>query len=122
MLPGPGLGNDALLAHALSQKSLPEGVVDLVRAGVEQVLALQVDLRAAAMLGQPLGEVEIGRTSGKLTQVKVELFLKFRILAGRPISLSQLEERRHQRLGHIHPTIRTEMAPFIREAERIDFK
>ena len=58
VLAGAGLGDDALLAHALREQPLAEAVVDLVRAGVEQVFALEVDLRAAEVLGEALGEVE----------------------------------------------------------------
>ena len=47
VLAGAGLGDDALLAHALGEQALAEAVVDLVRAGVEQVFALEIDLRAA---------------------------------------------------------------------------
>ncbi len=38
------LGDDAPLAHALRQQALPQRVVDLVRAGMRQVFALEVDL------------------------------------------------------------------------------
>jgi hypothetical protein len=44
MLSGARLGDDALLAHALAQQHLAQRVVDLVRARVIQVLALQIDL------------------------------------------------------------------------------
>ena len=47
VLAGAGLGDDLLLAHVLGQQALAHAVVELVRAGVVQVLALQVDLRAA---------------------------------------------------------------------------
>jgi hypothetical protein len=47
VLAGTGLGDDAGLAHALGQHGLADGVVDLVRAGVVQVFALEQDLRAA---------------------------------------------------------------------------
>ncbi len=47
---GAGLGDDALLAHAPRQHDLAEHVVHLVRAGVVEVLALEVDLGAAEML------------------------------------------------------------------------
>ena len=50
VLPGAGFGDDARLAHAARQQSLADRVVDLVRAGVTEVLALQVDLRAAELL------------------------------------------------------------------------
>ena len=60
--PGAGLGDDPGLAHAPRQQDLPEHVVDLVRPGVVQLVALEVDLRAAEPLGQPLGEIERRRT------------------------------------------------------------
>jgi hypothetical protein len=56
--PGAGLGDDAGLAHAAGQQDLAQHVVDLVRAGVVQLVALEVDLRPAKMLGQALGEIE----------------------------------------------------------------
>ena len=48
VLAGAGLGDDPLLAHALGQQRLAERVVDLVGAGVEQVLALEEDPWPAA--------------------------------------------------------------------------
>ena len=56
MLSGAGLGDDAMLAHALDQQRLSEAVVDLVRAGVKQVFALEINLCAAQFFGQALGE------------------------------------------------------------------
>ena len=41
---GAGLGDHARLAHAAGQQDLPEHVVHLVRAGVIEVLALEIDL------------------------------------------------------------------------------
>ena len=47
---GAGLGDDARLAHAAREHDLAEHIVDLVRAGVIELLALEIDLRAAAVL------------------------------------------------------------------------
>ena len=47
VLAGAGLGDDPALAHPHREQRLAERVVDLVRAGVRQVLALQEDARAA---------------------------------------------------------------------------
>ncbi len=58
MLAGPGLGDDAGLAHALGQQPLAEGVVDLVGAGVGQVLPLEVDASATQTPRQAGCEVE----------------------------------------------------------------
>ena len=50
------------LAHALRQQALPQAVIDFVRAGVQQVFALEVNLRAAELFRQPLGkEQRVGR-------------------------------------------------------------
>ena len=54
MLAGAGLGDDARLAHPQREQRLAERVVDLVGAGVIEVFALEVDVRAAAFFGQPL--------------------------------------------------------------------
>ena len=43
VLAGAGFGDDAALAHAPGEQRLAEGVVDLVSAGVRQVLALEKD-------------------------------------------------------------------------------
>ena len=47
VLAGAGLGDDACLAHALGQQDLAHAVVGLVAAGVVQLVALEVDFRAA---------------------------------------------------------------------------
>ena len=52
VLPRARLGDELLLAHALGQQRLAEAVVDLVRAGVVQILALEVNLRAADLVGE----------------------------------------------------------------------
>ena len=56
MLPGAGLGDDAMLAHALDQQRLAQAVVDLVRAGVKQIFALEIDLCAAQLFREALRE------------------------------------------------------------------
>lgn len=56
VLAGAGLGDDPGLAHALGQQGLAEHVVDLVRAGVVEVLALEEDpgaMRRARRTGGP---------------------------------------------------------------------
>ncbi len=58
VLAGTGLGDQAALAHALGEQPLAEDVAELVAAGVREVLALEEDACAAAVLRQPLGEVQ----------------------------------------------------------------
>ena len=72
VLPGPGLGDDAGLAHAPGEQGLPHHVVQFVRAGVGQVLPLEQDphaqlLREATALGHR------GRATSVVVQQVVEL-------------------------------------------------
>ena len=76
MLAGAGLGDDAPLAHAPGQQDLAHAVVDLVRAGVVELVALEIDLGAAEMRGQPLGEIERARPADIMLQIVVELRLE----------------------------------------------
>ena len=75
---GAGLGDDALLAHAPRHQDLAEHVVDLVRAGVIELLALEIDFGAAAMRRKPLGKVERRRPADVVREVAVHLLLKMR--------------------------------------------
>ena len=54
MLARAGLRNHAMLAHPAGQQRLAQGVIDLVRAGVQKVFAFEVNLRATGMGSQPL--------------------------------------------------------------------
>ena len=58
VLPGAGLRDDAPLAHAHRQQRLAEAVIDLVRAGVQQVFALDVNARAAEIFGEARGKLQ----------------------------------------------------------------
>ena len=58
MLAGAGLRDDPSLAEALGDQRLPDGVVDLVRTRVREVLALEIDARTADVGGQALGQVD----------------------------------------------------------------
>ena len=77
MLAGAGFGDDARLAHALGQQRLADDVVDLVGAGVVQVFALEVDLRAADLLGPALGVVDRRRAADEVLQFVAELVEEF---------------------------------------------
>ena len=69
MLAGARLGDDPRLAHPPRQQHLAQRVVDLVGAGVVQVLALEVDLAPPQCCGEPLREVERRRPAHVLPQV-----------------------------------------------------
>ena len=104
-----GFGDDAALAHAPGEQRLAEAVIDLVRAGVEQVFALDVDLRAE-IRREAARVVERRRAAGVSGEELVELAMEGRILAGFALSLFQFFERRHQDFRDVTPAVRTEMS------------
>ncbi len=79
MLPRPGLGDHAMLPHPLDQQPLPQAVVDLVRPGVQQILALQINLRPAQLLRQPPRKKQRRRTPRISPQQFIQPRLKFLI-------------------------------------------
>src|SRR5690606_14532312 len=81
------------------EQDLAEAVVDLVRAGVVEVLALEIDLGAAEMAGQTLGEIELRRTAGIEGRELLELRPELRVGLGLVPVPFQIEDQRHQRLG-----------------------
>ena len=64
MLTRAGLGDDARLADALGQERLTEHVVDLVGAGVVQVLSLQEDPGSAGVASEAGNLGQDARTTG----------------------------------------------------------
>ena len=110
---GAGLGDHARLAHATRKERLADGVVDLVRAGVVQILALDVDLRARALLGQALGVIDRARPPDIVLQLVAKLGFELRIPARRGIGVAQLLERLRQRLGNEHAAVGAEVAALI---------
>ena len=76
MLTGSGFGNDAMLAHASGEQRLPECVVDFMRAGVQQVLTLQVDLGAPEQRAHTFGVIERRGAASVIRQQILEFFLK----------------------------------------------
>ena len=67
-----GLGDNAPLPHAPGEQSLAEAVVDLVRAGVQQVFAFDVDLRAAEVRGETARVIERRGAARVVAQQVVE--------------------------------------------------
>ena len=113
VLTGAGLGDDALLAHLLGQQGLTEHIVDLVGAGVVQVLALEIDLRAAQILRHLLGVVKPRRTACVVIQQLAELPVELRIVLIVLISGLQLRDGVHQDLGDILTAVDAESSFFV---------
>mmetsp|Transcript_1449 Transcript_1449/g.2509 ORF Transcript_1449/g.2509 Transcript_1449/m.2509 type:complete len:265 (+) Transcript_1449:768-1562(+) len=106
VLPRAGLGNHPLLAHAERQHRLCQRVVDLVGAGVVEVLALEVDLHVVAQIGaHALREVQRRLAPDKVLQVPGQYALELRILDGRVERHRELVERVDERLRHVPPAV-----------------
>ena len=66
MLARAGFGNDARLAHLHDQQALADGVIDFMRAGVEQIFALQINAWSAEFFGEPRSELQRRRAAGEI--------------------------------------------------------
>jgi len=89
---------------------LPDAIVDFVRAGVEQVFALEINLRAAEFAGEPFRKIKRRGPAAKFFQVIFELALECRVLLRALVFVLQLLQGMHQRLRHEPPAVRAEMA------------
>src|SRR5262249_21996783 len=98
VLARPRLGDHPALPHAPREQRLADRVVDLVRTGVSEVLALQIDA-AANSLGEALGRVERRRPPDEVAQQGGQLGLEAIVLPGLGPGGAELVERRNQRLG-----------------------
>ncbi len=61
-----GFRDDARLTHLHGEQSLANGVVDFVRARVQQVFALQINARAAELGRQPRSKLQWCGAPGKI--------------------------------------------------------
>jgi len=113
-----GLGDEPRLLQPAGDQRLTDGVVDLVRAGVQQVLALEVDLRAAEVLRQPAREVQPRRATGVVGEPGRELTHEAPIAPEPRPGPVQLEQRRHQRLGDVAAAELAEVAVRVRQLWR----
>src|SRR5258706_509069 len=83
VLAGAGFCDDARLAHAFGEKDLADAIVDLMRAGVVQLLALEIDFRPTEMARQPLREIERARAADIMFEKPIKLGGEFGIVLGR---------------------------------------
>ncbi|MHC2523324.1 hypothetical protein ACVIEM_000409 [Rhizobium leguminosarum] len=113
VLAGTGFGDDAGLAHALGEQDLADAVVDLVRAGMVQLLALKIDFRAAEFGRQPLGEIERARAADIMRAEMLQFGLECRIVLCPVPLVLQIKDQRHQCFGDETTAINAETAIFI---------
>ena len=98
------------LPRRLREQRLADAVVDLVGAGVIQILALEVDLRAAEALRPAPCMIDGARPSDVVLELIFEFGHEFGIVAVARVLVTQLIERADQRFGDEHPAVGTEVA------------
>ena len=109
VLAGAGLRDHAGLAHALDEQGLAERVVDLVRAGVVQVLALEEDTGVETGLlpdqcGEARGFGQRTRAAHVTLLERHEFLVEFGVGLGFIVHALKLVEGGDQGLGHIAAT------------------
>ena len=122
MLSGTRLSNDAPLTHASREQNLSQRVVDFVRAGVKQVLALEIDPRTTAIHTQTMSEEQRCRASSIIAQQLIEFTLKALVFTRQFIRRRQFFERRHQSLRHEATAVTTPVPERIWLGDCVHFK
>ncbi len=105
--------DDTRFSHALGEQYLAHAVVDFVRAGVVQLLALEIDFRAAEFFGHTPGEIEGGRAAYIILEVVIKFLLERWVGLGLGVSFFDRQDERHQRFGDKASSIEAVMAGFI---------
>ena len=116
MLPRTSFGDDALLAHADGEERLAQRVVDLVRAGVRQILALEKHARAARGRRQSSRLVDRRRAARVVFEQTIQLGDERLVLACREIGTLQRLDRLDERLRHEAAAKLAEVAARVRIA------
>src|SRR5262249_18240188 len=84
--------------------------------------AFEVDPGAAEMRGDALGEIERRRAPHVIRQIAIHLLPERGIVLGFGVSLLELEDDRHQRLGNEAAAVDAEVSALVRPgAERVGF-
>ena len=117
MLARAGLGDEAGFAHLFGQQGLSEHVVDLVRAGVVQVLALEVDLRAAEVPGHFFRVIQAAGPARVLIKQRGKLPVEFRVVLIVVICLFQFDDGVHQRFRDVLAAVDAEASAGIGHSE-----
>lgn len=114
VLAGPGLGDDPGLAHALGEERLAEHVVDLVRAGVVEVFALEQYACPAALGGETRRLAQRAGPTGVIAEQPPQLGLEVRIVLGLGPPVGDLVERGDERFRAEAAPVAAEVAALAR--------
>src|SRR5205085_466500 len=76
MLAGASLGNNATLPHPAREKNIVQGLVDLLPAGMLQILTLQINLRGAELPGYAFRKLKRCPASCEIAGQLIEFILE----------------------------------------------
>jgi hypothetical protein len=108
VLPCSGFRDDARLPHFQREQTLTNRVVDLMRAGMQQVFALEIDARTAKLLREARSELQRRRASREILEQILKLGLKGGIGLSKFVGAFELEERHHERFGDVAASVGAE--------------
>mmetsp|Transcript_18127 Transcript_18127/g.28119 ORF Transcript_18127/g.28119 Transcript_18127/m.28119 type:complete len:301 (+) Transcript_18127:2712-3614(+) len=95
-----GFCDDPGLAHAAGQDDLAQHVVDFMRAGVVQLVALHVNFGTAQFLRQAFGVIKRAGATHIMLPEEIHLSPEAVVGLGLFILFLKAQDQRHQRLGH----------------------
>ena len=107
------LGDHPGLAHAHGEQAVAQGAVDLVGAGVAEVLSLDEHAGAAPLGGQAFGEVQGRRAPRILGEHFLQAPGEGGVRLGPLVLLLQLRQRVHERFGHVASAVGPEPTPIV---------
>src|SRR6202022_2084219 len=105
-----GFSDDAGLAHFHREKTLADGVIDFVRAGVEKIFAFEIAARAAKIFRETFRELQRGGAPGEIFEQRGEVSLKGGVGFCEIVDRFEFEQRNHERFGDVAAAVRTETA------------
>jgi hypothetical protein len=115
MLPGAGLCDELLLAHVFGEQPFSHAMVEFVRAGMVQILALQIDLGAAVFLGKSSGVVNRRGPSLEVLTDVAKLGNKSSVVLDLEIRIDDFRERFLELRRKVFAAVFSEKAFSIRD-------
>src|SRR4029077_9433292 len=100
--------DDTRLAHFHCEQALADSVIYFVRAGVEQILTLEVDARAAKVGREARSKLQRRGTAGEILQEIGEIGLKAGICFCGFVGALEFEQRHHKSFGNVAAAVGAE--------------
>ena len=113
MLARAGFGDNPGFAHAARQNDLAQHIVDLMRAGVIELVTLKIDLGAAQLFGHAGRKIEWAWAANVMRPKVIHLCPKAWVRLGLFIFRFEIKDQRHQGFRHEPPAKITKATLFV---------